>query len=134
MRPSLVAAVMTAWLGGCGDPPPPPAPDQPLAFSHRVHAGDNEIGCTMCHAYAEHAPVAGVPSLGRCRGCHRFVSKDKPDVVKVLRAYDEGKPIAWNRVHRLPDHVYFTHERHVQAGVSCQTCHGEVQKMEVARQ
>jgi hypothetical protein len=105
-----------------------------VAFSHRVHAGDNEIGCTMCHAYAARAPVAGAPSVGRCRGCHRFVDKEKPEVQKILKAYDDGKTIAWSRVHRLPDHVYFTHERHVQAGLECRACHGAVETMEGARQ
>ena len=135
MRPVLVmGALLGTWLGGCGDADLPPPPDQPVAFSHRLHAGDNEIGCTMCHAYAESSAVAGIPSVGRCQGCHRFVSKEKPEIQKVMKAFAEGKPIAWNRVHRLPDHVYFTHERHVRAGLACQTCHGEVEKMDLARQ
>jgi len=134
MRLPLVIAALGLALAACGDAPLPPPPDQPIAFSHKLHAGDNEIGCTMCHAYAEHAPVAGIPSVGRCRGCHRFVSKDKPEIQKVLAAFDEGKPIQWNRVHRLPDHVYFAHERHVQAGLACAECHGDVKSMDVARQ
>jgi cytochrome c7-like protein len=118
----------------------PAAPAQPIRFSHKVHAGDAHIGCTSCHVYAERGPVAGIPSMSRCMGCHKFV-KDDPDnpalaeelkrLQPVLRA--EG-PIAWVRVHRVPDHVYFTHAGHVRAGVKCQECHGEVEKMEAVRQ
>ncbi|BDG05540.1 cytochrome c3 family protein [Anaeromyxobacter oryzae] len=118
----------------------PAGPVQPVPFSHRVHATDAAIGCTSCHVYAERGPVAGVPSMARCQGCHKFVKEDpehpqldaqlKP-FVKLLR---DGKPIEWVRVTRLPDHVYFTHERHVRAGVRCQECHGEVEKMEAVRQ
>jgi hypothetical protein len=117
---------------GCEAPPPPPA--QPIPFDHSVHAGKNQIGCTLCHAFAEHAPSAGVPSMARCVGCHKFVDKEKPDVQAILKANEEGRVIEWNRVHRLPDHVYFTHERHVAAGVGCQECHGAVETMAVVRQ
>ena len=105
-----------------------------MPFSHRVHAGVNEIGCRMCHAYAEHSTVAGIPSMARCFGCHKFVARDNPDVQKVVQTYQDGKVLAWNRVYRVPDHVFFTHERHVAAGLRCQTCHGEVQQMDVVRQ
>ncbi len=129
-----VAAPMVVCLApACGEPPPPP-PAQPIPFSHKIHAGDNHIGCTMCHAYALHSPVAGVPSVARCNGCHKFVAKDKPAVQQVNQAFEDGKPIEWVRVHRVPDHVYFTHERHVAAGLKCQECHGPVETMEVTRQ
>jgi hypothetical protein len=136
VRASLLVGALAGLVGvgACGagfDGTPPP---QPIAFSHRVHVADNGIGCTMCHAYAEHAPVAGVPSLQRCNGCHKFVSRDKPEVQKLNQAFEDGKPIEWVRVHRVPDHVYFTHERHVAAGLRCQQCHGEVEKMDGARQ
>ena len=119
---------------------PPPAPAQPIRFSHKVHAGDNIIGCTSCHAYAEHSPVAGIPSMQRCQGCHKFVKQDPQDpritseIQALLKRLDEGTAIPWVRVYRLPDHVYFTHERHVAKGLRCQQCHGEVQTMEVVRQ
>ncbi len=127
------AALATAILCACGERLPEP-PSQPVAFSHRVHAGVNAIGCTMCHAYAAHAPIAGIPSAARCIGCHKFVDKDKPDIQLVNAAYAEGRPLEWNRVHRVPDHVYFTHERHVAAGVACRECHGAVETMDVVRQ
>jgi len=127
------ALVASCALTGCEGPSPPPA--QPLAFDHQVHAGQNQIGCTMCHAWAEHAPVAGVPSMARCVGCHKFVDKDKPSIKPILEAAEQGRPIEWARVHRLPDHVYFNHERHVAgAQLRCQECHGAVETMHVVRQ
>jgi Cytochrome c7 and related cytochrome c/Class III cytochrome C family len=126
-------------LAACGDRLPP-APAQPIAFSHRVHVALNNIGCTSCHAYAERAPVAGIPSMARCQGCHKFVKEDKKDpaitaeIKVLLKILEDEKPIEWVRVHRVPDHVFFTHQRHVRAGVQCAECHGEVEKMETARQ
>ncbi len=117
-----------------------PGPAQPILFSHRIHAGDNKIGCTSCHVYATRGPVAGVPSMGRCQGCHKFVREDPehPEITAqlkpLLQVLKDGTTVAWVRVTRVPDHVYFTHERHVRAGVRCQECHGEVERMEVVHQ
>jgi hypothetical protein len=118
------------------------APEQPLRFSHRVHVADHHIGCTSCHPYADRSPVAGLPSMERCQGCHRFVKQDpdsprmteemKPLVARLREA--PLAPVAWVRVHRLPDHVRFTHERHVRATVACRECHGDVERMDEARQ
>jgi hypothetical protein len=125
---------MALLLGlSCGPSLPPP-PQQPVAFSHKLHAGVNQIGCTTCHAYAWHSKIAGIPSAARCYGCHRFVDSDKPDIQLVNKAFQEGKPLVWNQVYRLPDHVYFTHERHIAAGVDCQQCHGAVAQMETMHQ
>lgn len=118
----------------------PPAPAQPILFSHRIHAGVARIGCTSCHAFAERGPVAGIPTMERCRGCHKFVQEDKEDpamnreIKALLQKLDDGEPIAWVRVHRVPDHVFFNHKRHVLSGVTCRDCHGEVEKMDVVRQ
>jgi hypothetical protein len=118
----------------------PPAPAQPILFSHRIHAGDNAIGCTSCHTYAERGPVAGVPSVERCQGCHKFIKQDRedpslnPQIDLLEQKVLAKQPIEWVRVHRVPDHVFFTHQPHVLAGVRCQECHGEVEKMDVIRQ
>ena len=142
MRPfgaSVAAALLAGGLSACQDALPAP-PAQPIAFSHRIHAGDARIGCMACHAYAARGPVAGVPSMARCRGCHKFVKEDPKDpkltaeIKVLLDLLQKDAVIEWTRVHRLPDHVLFTHERHVAAGVRCQECHGEVEKMEVMRQ
>ena len=129
-----VCRTLVVGLGGlilaCGHATPP-APPQPVPFSHKVHAGVNQIGCGMCHCYASQSSIAGVPSVARCHGCHKFVDKDKPDIQFINKAFDDGKPIVWNRVYRVPDHVYFTHQRHVAAGLLCQHCHGPVEQMDV---
>jgi hypothetical protein len=111
----------------------PPAPSQPVPFSHRVHVGVNQAGCLMCHAYAEHSPVAGIPSMARCFGCHKFIGRDKPAVQLVLKTYADGRVIEWNRVYQLPDHVFFTHERHLAAKLRCQQCHGPVETLDEIR-
>jgi hypothetical protein len=131
MRRLGITAVLPllAVLPACGTSAT--ALSQPVSFSHRIHAGVNRIGCPMCHAYAEHSRVAGIPSMARCVGCHKFVAKDKPDVQLVVTTYREGKVLEWKRVHRLPDHVFFTHERHLARGLRCQECHGDVAAMDV---
>jgi hypothetical protein len=108
--------------------------EQPVAFSHRVHVAVNGIGCTMCHAYAEHSPVAGMPAMARCNGCHKFVANDKPVIQALNAAFEEHRPTEWVRVYDLPDHVFFTHERHLAAHLSCSDCHGDVARMDVVRQ
>ncbi|MBI4579636.1 MAG: cytochrome c3 family protein [Planctomycetes bacterium] len=107
---------------------------QPLAFSHRTHSGENAIPCLYCHAYARLGPAAGVPSVERCVGCHITAAKDHVDVVKLMEHWEKKEPIRWVRVHHLPEYVRFNHKRHVVAGVQCQVCHGEVQRMDAAVQ
>jgi hypothetical protein len=141
----LFSAVVAMTLGVCAvrgarADELPPAPEQPIAFSHKIHAGEAGIGCMFCHAYVEHSPVAGVPAMARCAGCHKFVKQD-PDrpaitaeIKPLLQILKDGGRIEWVRVHRLPDHVYFTHQRHVLAGVDCKECHGDVASMDRVRQ
>ncbi len=137
--PAALAALAGGALAACGFSPPP-APAQPIRFSHAVHVADNLVGCTSCHVYAERGPVAGIPSMQRCQGCHKFVKQDPEnaqrtaEIKALLDRIDEGKPIEWVRVHRLPDHVFFTHERHVRKGVRCEECHGPVRTMDEDRQ
>ncbi len=138
-RSGLAALACALALAGCGQALSP-APAQPIRFSHRIHAGVNRIGCAVCHSYAALGPVAGIPSMARCQGCHKFVKQDPQDPaitaqIQVLaKVIEDEKPIEWVRVHRLPDHVFFTHERHIRAGVDCRECHGEVAAMDEARQ
>jgi hypothetical protein len=107
------------------------APQQPIEFSHRVHAGNFEIPCQYCHTEAHRSTVAGVPSVERCVGCHDVVARDSPQIRRVIDEYWANRePIPWIKVHDLPDFVHFTHKRHVLAGVDCQTCHGPVETMD----
>ena len=110
---------------------PGTAPEQPINFSHRIHAGDNQIACLYCHTQARRSASAGVPPVSKCAGCHQLVATERPQVRMVLEYWENQEPIPWVKVHDLPDFVYFPHKRHVQAGVECQTCHGPVETMDV---
>lgn len=115
-------------------------PAQPIAYSHRVHAGENKMDCQFCHTAAEKGRHAGIPPLSTCLKCHEKIvnrpnSKEpSPEIAKLAKAFKEGQPVAWNRIHRMPSFVFFDHSRHVNAGVTCQTCHGEVQTMDAVVQ
>jgi tellurite resistance protein TehA-like permease len=110
------------------------APEQPIAFSHAQHAGELKIGCLYCHFGAERSRHAGVPPANVCMNCHTEVKKTSPEIQKLSRATATGEPIAWLKVHSLPDHAFFSHARHLAGGVACQTCHGPVETMARVRQ
>ncbi len=106
------------------------APIQPIAFSHRIHTGENKIPCLYCHVYARKSTIAGVPSVQRCMGCHKIIGSDRPEVRKITEYFEGKKPIPWVRVYRLQDFVYFSHKRHVLKEVACQECHGPIETMD----
>lgn len=110
------------------------APTQPIPFSHELHAGVRKIQCTYCHSNVDKSAHANVPSTAVCMNCHSQVKTDSPHVQKIIESYKQNKPIQWVNVHVLPDFVYFNHARHVQKGISCDTCHGQVQTMAKVRQ
>ena len=105
------------------------APEQPIPFSHKRHATDNKIDCKYCHQTGETSRHASIPPVKTCMNCHNLIKTDSPLIQKVKKAYDEGKPIEWVRIHKLPDYVYFPHKRHLAKGLVCQDCHGNVQDM-----
>ncbi len=106
-------------------------PSQPIAFSHRIHAGDFKIDCQYCHADARRSEYAGIPSVTRCMGCHRITAADRPEIKKLGEYLAGQKPIPWIRIYKVPEYVYFAHKPHIRADLTCQTCHGQVQTMEV---
>jgi len=110
---------------------PGTSPQQPINFSHKVHAGDNQVPCMYCHVQARRSISAGVPSVSKCVGCHSQVATDRQEIRKLMAFFDNKEPIPWIKVHDLPDFVYFPHKRHIAAGVECQTCHGPVETMQV---
>lgn len=115
------------------------SPLQPIKFSHAVHAGQNGTPCLYCHSSAPYSKVAGIPPVNVCMNCHLVVRKGKRsgtyEISKIISAWDNQKPIAWIKVHNLPDHVFFSHAQHVTAGkVDCAECHGDVAKMDVIKQ
>ena len=109
-------------------------PEQPLPYSHQLHAGILKIPCLYCHSGALKSRHAGVPSVEKCMNCHKVTKVDSPDIKKLAALYTSGEALRWQRIHLLPDHVYFDHRPHVNAGILCQTCHGEVQTMPVVYQ
>jgi hypothetical protein len=104
-------------------------PDQPVPYSHALHAGELGIDCRYCHTTVERAAKAAVPPSATCMNCHSQVKKDSPRLELVRQSYATGQPIPWVQIHRLPDFVYFNHQAHVTAGVSCVSCHGRIDQM-----
>lgn len=109
------------------------APDQPVKFSHAVHAGQNGTDCIYCHSYAPYSKSAGFPAENVCMNCHLLVRNGTRsgafEIDKVIKGYEELKSIEWVKVYNLPDHVFFSHGQHAGAGgISCQECHGNVEK------
>jgi hypothetical protein len=114
-------------------------PDQPVKFSHLVHATDNRINCKYCHTTVEESRNAGIPGVDICWNCHAIVREGshsgKHQINMVVDAHENGTPIRWIRVHNLPDHVFFSHAQHVAAGkIECATCHGPIEEMNRVRQ
>tara|TARA_B100001287_G_scaffold131993_1_gene111209 strand:+ start:23 stop:1306 length:1284 start_codon:yes stop_codon:yes gene_type:complete len=110
-------------------------PTQPIAFSHKIHAGQYEIDCNYCHTGVNISKSANIPSVNICMNCHGVINTDKPEIQKILTAYEENRPIEWVRVHNLPDLAYFNHKQHVAVGgIECATCHGPIEEMDVVYQ
>ena len=106
---------------------------QPVQFDHRHHVKDDGIQCLYCHDGADRAAYAGVPSTQVCMGCHSQVWNQSPMLEPVRRSYFSGQPIPWNRVHLVPDFVFFNHAVHVKNGLACAQCHGDVTAMPIDR-
>jgi hypothetical protein len=113
-------------------------PTQPVPFSHKQHVGQLGLDCRYCHSYVEVSPMANVPTNQTCYNCHGpdrgQIKKESEKLALVREAEKTGVPIQWTKVHKAPDYVYFNHSVHVNRGVSCQNCHGQINEMEVVRQ
>jgi len=107
------------------------APEQPIEYSHRLHAGELGMDCRYCHSSVEHSQEAMVPPTQTCMGCHAVVRPDSPKLEALRESWREDRAVEWVRVHKLPEHAYFDHSVHVAAGVGCVSCHGRVDQMEV---
>jgi hypothetical protein len=115
------------------------APDQPVKFSHKVHAGENGIDCKYCHTTVEQGKSAGIPATNLCMNCHIIIregtNSGKFEIAKVVNAVENGEPIEWIRIHNLPEHVFFSHAVHVGSGkLDCTQCHGAVNEMDIMKQ
>src|SRR3982750_1832016 len=107
---------------------------QPVQFSHKHHVGDDGIDCRYCHSTVETTATAGMPPTQTCMNCHSQIWSDSPYLEPVRASFRENKPIEWERVHDLPEYVYFDHSIHVAKGVGCSTCHGPVDQMPLTYQ
>ena len=125
------------------------APEQPINFSHKIHAGQNAINCVYCHSGVEKSKISNVPSANICMNCHKAIQEGpvagKKEIAKIYAALDydpakdtygpNPKPIKWIKVHQLPEHAYFNHAQHVTVGKQeCTTCHGPIAEMDTVRQ
>lgn len=109
-------------------------PEQPVNYSHQLHAGKLGLDCQYCHTNVENAAHANVPSTETCMNCHAQVRTESLQLSLVRESWATGKPIEWVKVHHLPDYAHFSHASHVNGGVGCETCHGRVDQMEVVAQ
>jgi hypothetical protein len=126
------AVVLSAYSGASTSQGNQPA--QPINFPHPRHAGavkDGGLGmnCLYCHNTANKSLDVGMPAVNTCMGCHTLILPNRPEIKKLAKYYADKKPIPWVRIHKVPEYVHFPHVRHVNAGVTCQSCHGQVQKM-----
>jgi len=105
-------------------------PTQPVEYDHYLHATQVGLDCRYCHTYVDKSGHANIPDVGTCMNCHNAIKVDSEALAPIRQAYDNNlKPIAWVRVHETPDYVYFNHAVHVNRGVSCVECHGQVNEM-----
>lgn len=110
------------------------SPKQPIAYSHKLHAGDLGLDCRYCHTQVESTAVAMIPPTQTCMNCHKQVKKDSALLTLLRESYASQKPVPWIRVHRSPDYVYFNHGSHVSRGVGCEECHGRIDQMVQVKQ
>lgn len=109
-------------------------PIQPVAYSHKLHAGELGINCLYCHATVDRAPDAVVPPTQVCMNCHHVAKRDSVALAAIRESAKSGRRMQWVRVHNLPGYAYFDHRPHLRAGVGCATCHGRIDQMEVVAQ
>jgi cytochrome c7-like protein len=110
------------------------AREQPIQFSHERHVGSNGTDCRYCHTSVEESSFAGIPPTKTCMNCHSQIFATNPLLQPVRDSFENGRAIQWTRVHDLPDFVFFDHSIHVNKGVGCTTCHGQVDRMPLMSQ
>jgi formate-dependent nitrite reductase cytochrome c552 subunit len=110
------------------------APEQPVPFSHQLHAGQLGMDCRYCHQAVTESPHSTIPTAETCMNCHSVIKTTSPLLAPVRLSYETGAPVPWKRIHKVPDFAYFNHSVHVNRGVSCVSCHGKVNEMKVVFQ
>ncbi len=131
---AVISFVLTFYLSRAERDSVGYSPEQPIKFSHKLHAGSMKIDCQYCHTGVTKERHALVPSVNICMNCHTVARKDKPEIIKLTKYYEENKILPWKRVHKVPEYAYFNHSVHVNKGIKCESCHGDVAQMEKIKQ
>ncbi|MFZ5981505.1 MAG: cytochrome c3 family protein [Candidatus Zixiibacteriota bacterium] len=105
-------------------------PVQPVSYSHKLHADDLGLDCRYCHNFVEYSPNANIPPTQTCMNCHQLILPESERLLLVRESWSNKTPLEWIRVHKLPDYAYFDHHMHLNAGIGCYSCHGNVAQME----
>ena len=105
-------------------------PQQPIPFSHNVHAGIKQIQCQFCHPYVAYSNFPGIPPVEKCLYCHNYIIKRHPQIQKEHKYFNTQNSTPWVKVNYIPEHVLFNHQRHINAQIACRECHGEVQDLQ----
>lgn len=125
----LVAFLLTYFLSFDARTGVGYSPEQPIPYSHKLHAGDLKIDCKYCHSLVNRGRHAAIPSTDVCMKCHSLVMIDSPYIKKLKNYFDKGESIPWQRIHRVPDYAFFNHSVHVNKGFACTDCHGKIETM-----
>lgn len=133
---------LLAWIAACflliigflfffyASPATSIGPAQPIAFSHRVHAGVKLIDCRYCHPYVGRSIHPGLPPVEKCLHCHNYIIANHPEIRKEHQYFNTGTPTPWVKVNYLPEHVLFNHQRHIKKEIACRECHGPVETLD----
>ncbi|HEX8716086.1 MAG TPA: cytochrome c3 family protein [Gemmatimonadaceae bacterium] len=139
-QPDTVIKDRGSWGYSAASSPQGRSPVQPIAFPHPTHVQTLGMNCLYCHFSANKSPDPGMPAVGTCMGCHLVIGPNRPamngrparkseGIATLQKYWTQKKPVPWVRIHHVPDYVNFAHMPHINAGVTCQTCHGQVQQM-----
>ena len=109
-------------------------PKQPVPFSHKLHAGDLGLDCRYCHTAVEVSAPSTIPPTQTCMNCHTLILTESEKLLPVRESWVTGQPLEWVKVHKIPDYAYYNHSIHVNSGIGCITCHGNIAEMEVVQQ
>jgi hypothetical protein len=105
-------------------------PQQPIPFSHRLHAGIKAINCRFCHPYVQRSIYPGLPPVEKCLYCHNYIIANHPEIKKEHNYFNTQTPTPWRKVFIVPEHVLFNHQRHIRKGFPCEKCHGQIRQMD----
>jgi hypothetical protein len=124
----VLAACLFVAMAQTKQPPPPP--EQPIPFSHKLHAGAQQLKCATCHKNPDPGERMGLATATLCMQCHEDVKTDSPAIQKLASFASNKREIKWVRVYEIPSYVFFSHRAHLTAGSTCTDCHGEVKELE----